>query len=97
MLLPLKYPIEQAKTEIDTRLGREMGVREKKKRKQKQRKKESLKAWLDDSFTCLNPFYTATPVRSPTTIGGNFPCVDKLHGSLSTHCSAIMRKGICNL
>ncbi len=47
-----------------------------------QGKKGSQKAWLDDSFMCLNLFYSAAPVHSPTTIGGNFPCVDKLHGSL---------------
>lgn len=50
--------------------------------KQKSGIRNSSKARLDDSFTCLNLFYTAAPVHSPATIGNNFPCVDKLHGSL---------------
>lgn len=50
--------------------------------KQKTTIRNSSKAKLDDSFTCLNLFYTAAPVHSPATIGDNFPCVDKLHGSL---------------
>lgn len=72
----------EVQTAAETRGKREM--------KWKSSEQESKKVWLDDSFMCLNLFYTTAPVPSPTTIGRNFPCVDKLHGSLGAEHDAVM-------
>lgn len=52
--------------------------------------RNSLKAMLDDLFTYL--FYTAAPVHPRTTIGNNFPCVDKFHSSVCKNTAVLLRE-----